>query len=108
MGNTESVIVLGQLSGLCSITSAATGTGVSQRHSWCQGGPSRGGTARVAARGRDDVMANPGGRRGADADLDSAGQMDAAALERELIARLTRRRAASGLSQARLARLMQT
>ncbi len=53
-------------------------------------------------------MANSGGRSGADADLDSAGHTDAAARDRELIARLTRQRAASGLSQARMARLMQT
>ena len=53
-------------------------------------------------------MADSGSTSGADADLDSAEQTDAAARERELIARLTRRRAASGLSQARVARLMQT
>jgi repressor LexA len=53
-------------------------------------------------------MADSGSASGADADLDSAEQTDAAARERELIARLTRRRAASGLSQARVARLMQT
>jgi transcriptional regulator with XRE-family HTH domain/DNA-binding CsgD family transcriptional regulator len=54
------------------------------------------------------VMADSGSNSGADADLDSAEQTDAAARERELIARLTRRRAASGLSQARVARLMRT
>jgi repressor LexA len=53
-------------------------------------------------------MADSGSTPGADADLDSAEQTNAAARERELIARLTRRRAASGLSQARVARLMQT
>ena len=54
------------------------------------------------------MTADPAGWRDEDADLDAAEQVDAAARERELIARLTRRRAASGLSQARLARLMQT
>jgi len=44
----------------------------------------------------------------AGADLDSADQADAAAREGGLIGRLTRRRAESGLSQARVAELMQT
>jgi repressor LexA len=44
----------------------------------------------------------------ADANLVSADQGDAAARKSELIARLTRRRAESGLSQADVARLMQT
>ena len=52
-------------------------------------------------------MANAAAGSGANAD--SADETDtAAARERELVARLTRRRAASGLSQARLARLMRT
>ena len=42
------------------------------------------------------------------ADRDSCSQADAVAQQRELIARLSRRRVASGLSQARVARLMQT
>ena len=44
----------------------------------------------------------------ADADLDSASPTDAAAGKPELISRLIRRRAASGLSQADVARLMRT
>ena len=51
-------------------------------------------------------MANASAGSGASAD--SADETDAAARERELVARLTRRRAASGLSQARLAKLMGT
>src|SRR5215468_7548719 len=51
-------------------------------------------------------MANPSSS--ADAELDSVGQSDTAARQRELVAWLTRRRAASGLSQADLARLMRT
>jgi repressor LexA len=45
---------------------------------------------------------------GPGANADSAGETDAAARGRELIARLTRRRAESGLSQAQVAGLMQT
>ena len=45
---------------------------------------------------------------GSGAHADSAAQEDVAARGRELIARLTRRRAASGLSQAQVAGLMQT
>jgi repressor LexA len=51
------------------------------------------------------VTGSPGGWS-AEAGPESAGRADAAA--RELIARLARQRAASGLSQAHLARLMQT
>ena len=64
--------------------------------------------AEMPGRGRDEVVVNSGDGSGADTDLDSVVQTAAAARERDLIARLTRRRAASGLSQARLARLMQT
>ncbi len=53
-------------------------------------------------------MANSGGGPAGEARLGSVGQTDATARERELIARLTRRRAASGLSQAQVARLMKT
>jgi predicted DNA-binding transcriptional regulator YafY/transcriptional regulator with XRE-family HTH domain len=46
---------------------------------------------------------------GADSELDSAGQnRDAAAQRRELVTQLARRRVAAGLSQAHVARLMQT
>ena len=62
----------------------------------------------MAGRGRDEVMARPGRRAAAAADPDSVGQAEAVARERERIARLTRRRAALGLSQARIARLIQT
>src|SRR5690242_18668657 len=65
------------------------------------------GRAKVAGRRRDDVMSS-GSQAGADTDLYSAGQMDAAERRGELITRLVRRRAASGLSQAGVARLMQT
>jgi repressor LexA len=54
------------------------------------------------------VMARSGSSSGADPDLDSADPADAAAGPQELITRLTRRRAASGLSQAGVARLMRT
>jgi predicted DNA-binding transcriptional regulator YafY/transcriptional regulator with XRE-family HTH domain len=51
----------------------------------------------------------PGRKSGADANLDSAGQdRDAAAHRRELVIRLAGRRAAAGLSQADVAKLMQT
>jgi len=53
-------------------------------------------------------MATSGAGSSANADPDPAEQADAAADERELIARLARARAASGLSQARVAELMQT
>jgi repressor LexA len=53
-------------------------------------------------------MVNPGAGTGADANLDSAGRRTAGARERELIDRLTRRRAAAGLSQAGVARRMRT
>jgi repressor LexA len=49
-----------------------------------------------------------GSGSGAAPDRDSGSQADAVAQQRELIARLSRRRVASGLSQARVARLMQT
>ena len=51
-------------------------------------------------------MAGSGSSQTADRDSDS--QAGAAARGHELIARLSRRRVASGLSQARVARLMQT
>ena len=51
-------------------------------------------------------MASPGRESAAEAGPDSAGRADAVA--RELIAGLARRRAASGLSQAHIARLMHT
>ena len=51
-------------------------------------------------------MASSGHWSAAEAGPDPAGQADAAA--RELIARLTRQRAASGLSQAHIAKLIQT
>jgi repressor LexA len=54
------------------------------------------------------MMADPSSSSGADAELDSANQNDAATRKRELITWLTRRRAASGLSQADVARLMRT
>jgi repressor LexA len=53
-------------------------------------------------------MAHSGASSAADAALGSAGQTDAAADKPELITWLTRRRAASGLSQAGVARLMGT
>ena len=54
-------------------------------------------------------MTAPSRRSGEDANLDSADQnRDAAAQRRELVAQLARRRAAAGLSQAHVARLMQT
>jgi len=56
--------------------------------------------------GRDAAMASPGRESAAEAGPDSAGRADAVA--RELIAGLARRRAASGLSQAHIARLMHT
>jgi repressor LexA len=54
------------------------------------------------------VRADSGSSSSADADRDSDSQPDAAARQRELVARLSRRRVASGLSQARVADLMQT
>jgi repressor LexA len=54
------------------------------------------------------VTANPSCGSGTDAELDSADQTDPGARKRELIAWLTSRRVASGLSQARVARLMNT
>ena len=54
-------------------------------------------------------MTAPSHRSGADANLESAGQdRDAAARRRELVIELARRRAAAGLSQADVAKLMQT
>ena len=54
-------------------------------------------------------MTAPSDGSGADADLDSAGQdRDATARRRELVTQLKRRRAAAGLSQADVAKLMQT
>ena len=53
-------------------------------------------------------MTAPTRRGGADAKLDSAGQDRDAAQRRKLVAQLARRRAAAGLSQARVAKLMQT
>src|SRR5215471_11900070 len=53
-------------------------------------------------------MANPSSSCAADAELDSAGPPDTAARQHQLVAWLTRRRAASGLSQADVARLMRT
>ena len=53
-------------------------------------------------------MADSGSGSTADADRDSESQAAPAARQRELIARLSRRRVASGLSQARVADLMQT
>ena len=104
----ESVSVLRAESGTVFDSAAQMDTGVLQRHDCGQGRPIKGGTAEVAGRGRDEVVVNSGDGSGADTDLDSVVQTAAAARERDLIARLTRRRAASGLSQARLARLMQT
>jgi len=54
------------------------------------------------------VTADSGSSAASDADLESAELTDAAVRNRELIARLAARRAASGLSQARVAELMQT
>jgi repressor LexA len=54
------------------------------------------------------VTANSAGGADAEANLDSAGQIDAPVLQRELIARLARRRTEAGLSQARVAELMET
>jgi repressor LexA len=54
------------------------------------------------------VTASPDRGSAADADPESVGQTDAVAHARELIARLARRRAASGLSQTQVARLMRT
>jgi repressor LexA len=73
-------------------------TGARQRHGCCQEGHRTWNGEGSGGEGRDEVMADSGDRPGA----------DAAAGERELIARLTRRRVASGLSQAHVARLMQT
>jgi predicted DNA-binding transcriptional regulator YafY/transcriptional regulator with XRE-family HTH domain len=50
----------------------------------------------------------PTRRGGADANLDSAGQDRDAAQRRELVTQLARRRAAAGLTQAHVAKLMQT
>jgi len=54
------------------------------------------------------VKPGSGASSAADADTDPVGQTDAAARKPELITRLTRRRAASGLSQAGMAKLMGT
>jgi predicted DNA-binding transcriptional regulator YafY/transcriptional regulator with XRE-family HTH domain len=54
-------------------------------------------------------MTAPSRRSGADANLESADQNgDTAAQRRELVTQLARRRAAAGLSQAHVAKLMQT
>ena len=108
-GKLESVIVSGQYSGLRSIGTACTGRNRNLQYpSCCQGGHRECKGEGSRAEGRDEVMANSGSGSAANADLDSAGQADAAARGRELITWLTRRRAASGLSQAAVARLMQT
>jgi repressor LexA len=54
------------------------------------------------------VVADSGSSSAADADLDSADKAAAADRSRDLIGRLSRRRAESGFSQAHVARLMQT
>jgi repressor LexA len=54
------------------------------------------------------VKPGSGASSAADADTDPLGQTEAAARKPELITRLTRRRAASGLSQAGMAKLMGT
>jgi repressor LexA len=53
-------------------------------------------------------MAGSGSGSGTTADRDSGSPVDAVAQQREFIARLSRRRVASGLSQARVAGLMKT